>query len=111
MGGRIDPVPKVPRALAKHFNIQLYAVTVVSMNHTTQGHARVREYMYVVFQMKGWNGKGDLELQASLYPLEAFRPVIQNKQDLFNVLPCIIVYCTGGCSHCLAIVCLLLIAP
>ena len=50
----------------------------------------------MVLEMKGWNGKGDPEVKASLHSLEAFRPVIENKQDPLDLLPCTIVYCVGG---------------
>jgi len=44
---------KFRKVLAKHFNIQLYAAEVGSTKRTTNGHAVVGEYMYVVFEMKG----------------------------------------------------------
>jgi len=99
---------KFRHILAKHYDIQLYPAEVASTKRTTDGHAIVGKYMYVVFEMKGWNGKGDLEVQASLYPLEAFRPVLRNEKDPLDVLPCIIVYCVGGC---LSLPCYPLLTP
>ena len=84
-------------ALAKYYDIQLYAAEVGSTRRTTDGHAVVGEYMYVVFEIKSWNGKGDPELQASFYALGSYRQIISSKKDPFDVLPCLIVYCTGGC--------------
>ena len=83
-------------ALGKHYHIQLYSASVGSTTRTSDGHAAFGDYLYAVFEMKGWNGKGDPEIQASLYALEAMRPVIKNRKDAFDLLPCIIVYCVGG---------------
>ena len=94
--------------LYKHYNIQLYPAKVGSTGRMTDGHASVGDYMYVVFEMKGWNGKGDSEVQASLYSLEAFRPVIREKQDPLDLFPCIIVYCVG---RCLSLPCYPLLTP
>jgi len=85
---------KFRRILSKHYNIELYPAAVSSTKRISDGHAIVGDYMYVVFEMKVWNGNGDPEIQASLYPLEAFRPVIK-KKDPLDILPCIIVYCVG----------------
>jgi len=99
---------KFREILDKHYQIQLYSATVALTKRMSDGHAIVGPYMYVVLGMKGWNGQGDSEVQASLYALEASRKVIQGKMDPFDVLPCIIVYCIGGC---LSLPCYPLLTP
>ena len=88
--------------LEKHYNIRLTPGTVAGMRRASDGHAAIGGYMYVVFEMKGWNGNGDPEVQASLYTPKALRPAIRNEKDPLDLLPCIIVYCVGGCLslHC-----------
>ena len=88
---------KFRQILAKHYHIQLYSARVASTDRISDGHAVLGKYIYVVLGMKGWNGKGDLEVQASLYSLEAFRPILLGGKDPLDLLPCIIVYCIGGC--------------
>ena len=79
--------------LARHYGISLYSATIAGT-----GHAAVENFIYVVFEMKAWNGSGDPEVQASLYNLKAMRAAIVNKQkDSLDLLPCIVVYCVGGC--------------
>jgi hypothetical protein len=94
--------------LEKHYDIQIYPAEVANTKRATDGHAAVGDYMYVVFEMKTWNGKGDPEVQASLYSLEAFRAPIRGKKDPLDLLPCIIVYCIGGC---LSLACYPLLTP
>jgi hypothetical protein len=96
------------RILEKHYDIQIYPAAVADTKRTTDGHAEVGDYMYVVFEMKSWNGKGDPEVQASLYSLEASRALIRSKKDPLDLLPCIIVYCIGGC---LSLACYPLLTP
>ena len=88
---------KFRQILAKHYKIQLYAAEVGATKRTTKGHAQVGDYIYVVFEMNGWTDGGDPAVRASRYPLEAFRPVIRDKMDPYDMLPCIIVCCIGGC--------------
>ena len=94
--------------LEKHYGIHLSSGTVAATRPTSYGHAAVGGYMYVVFEMKGWNGNGDSEVQASLYTLEALRPPIRKEKDPLDLLPCIIVYCVGGC---LSLPCYPLLTP
>jgi len=94
--------------LAKHYGIQIYSAAVASTNRISDGHAVLGKYMYVVLAMKGWNGKRDLEVQASLYSLEASRPILLGGKDPLDLLPCIIVYCIGGC---LSLPCYPLLTP
>ena len=87
---------KFQKTLEKHYCIELCTGEVGAMRRRTDGHAKVGDYLYVVYEAKGWNGEGDLEVQAALYPIEAFRPAIQEK-DLYEKSPCIIIYSIGGC--------------
>jgi hypothetical protein len=96
------------RILAEHYKIQLYSAEIGSTGRITKGHACVGRFIYVVFDMKGWIGKRDPEVQASANHLEALRPSLQEGQDPLDVLPCIIVYCVGGCP---SLTCYRLLTP
>jgi hypothetical protein len=87
---------KFREILEDHYGIQIYPANVAQTTRTTDGHAQVGGFIYVVFEMRTWNGKGDPEVQASLYSLEADRAAFQSKRDPLDLLPCIIVYCIGG---------------
>ena len=65
----------------EHYSIQLYPATVGSTKRTSDGHATIGQHMYLVFEMKGWSGNGDAEVQASLYALEALRVILDEKKD------------------------------
>jgi len=94
--------------LAKHYGIQIYSAAVASTTRNSDGHAVLGKYMYVVLEMKGWNGQGDSEVQASLYSLEASRPILRGGKDPLDLLPCIVVYCIGVC---LSLPCYPLLTP
>jgi hypothetical protein len=99
---------KFRHILEEHYKIQIYSARVAETKHITDGHAEVGGFMYVVFELKGRDDEGDPEVRASLYSLEADRAVIRNKKDPLDLLPCIIVYCIGGC---LSLPCYPLLTP
>ena len=66
--------------LENHYGIHLSSGTVAATRHMSYGHGAVGGHMYVVFEMKCWNGNGDPEVQASLYTLEALRPPIRKER-------------------------------
>ena len=87
---------KFQKTLEEHYCIKLYTGDISRTRHRTDSHVGVGNYLYVVYEAKGWNGKGDPEVQAGLYPIEAFRQTVLAK-DLYDQFPCIIIYSIGGC--------------
>ena len=60
------------KTLEEHYCIKLYAGDVSGTRRRTDSHVGVGNYLYVVYEVKGWNGKGDPEVQAGLYPIKVF---------------------------------------
>jgi hypothetical protein len=81
--------------LSQHYGIQLYPAFVGATARQTGGNTTYKSYMLVVLEVKSFNGEGG---QGTMYVSEAIRPIPEQKQDPFDVLPCIVIRVAGRCS-------------
>jgi hypothetical protein len=85
-------------AFNRYYKIRLYAATVGATARQTDGHIMNDSYMPVVLEVKRFSGQGDPAVQGALYILEAIRPILEQRLDPFDLLPCIVIHVTGRCS-------------
>jgi hypothetical protein len=81
--------------IAKHYpEVQLMAAEIGSTKYTSDGHLGVGPFLAALGEGKGWNNRGDPEVQGVGYYAASVRHWF-HKGDYPDRLPCIIMYFVG----------------